>query len=91
MKPKNNTEALSSAVPLDCKVRPFTSPRITEFREKFNYEKLFRKHTSQRKTKHGFCVKCRKGLWRVDAPTKSKAIAEAMRYFAQYYADGEYA
>ena len=68
-----------------------TNIKIKEFQEEFNYEKLFRKNTFQRKTKHGFCVKCRKGLWRVDAATKCKAVAEAKHYFAQYFADGEYA
>ena len=68
-----------------------TNIRIIEFQEVFNYEKLFCKFTSQRKTKDGFCVKCKKGLWRVDAPSKRKALTEARRYFAQYYADGEYA
>ena len=68
----------------------FVSAALKTFEDEFDYEKLFRKWTSQRKTKSGFCIKCRKGLWRVDAPSKRKAIREAMNYFAQYFADGEY-
>lgn len=64
--------------------------KIAQMREEFNYDKLFRKNTSQRKTTNGFCIKCRKGLWRVDAPSKQKAMIEARHYFAQYFQDGEY-
>lgn len=40
---------------------------------------------------HGYTsIRCRKGLWRVDAPTLRQALAEARRYHAQYLADGEY-
>jgi len=58
--------------------------------EESDYEKLFRKNTVQRKTKGGFCIKCRKGFWRVDAPSKAFALKEAKHYFSQYFSDGEY-
>lgn len=35
-------------------------------------------------------IKCKKGLWSVDAPTLDGAEREAKRYFQQYYHDGEY-
>ena len=64
--------------------------KIQNARIEFAYEKLFRMNTIKRKTKTGYCVKCKKGLWSVDGPGKRKAIEEARRYFAQYFADGEY-
>ena len=50
----------------------------------------YKKWTVRKKTKHGYMVKCRKGLWRVDAPTKEDAEREAQHYFALYFGDGEY-
>ena len=49
------------------------------------------KHTSLVKTKTGYSAKCKKGLWRVDAPTKEQAEKEGRYYFSQYFLDGEYA
>ena len=34
--------------------------------------------------------KCTKGLWSVIAPTYDQATLEGVRYFRQYYGDGEY-
>ena len=50
----------------------------------------FEKNTISRKTKNGYSVKCRKGLWAVSGPNKKFVEKEAMRYFVQYYMDGEY-
>lgn len=33
---------------------------------------------------------CRKGLWSVSNSSQNAALAEAIHYFAQYEADGEY-
>jgi hypothetical protein len=35
-------------------------------------------------------IRCKKGLWSVEAPTFIEALTEALRYFRQYYLDGEY-
>ena len=43
------------------------------------------------KTKTGYSARCKKGMWRVDAPTKEQAEKEGRHYFAQYFMDGEYA
>lgn len=37
-----------------------------------------------------YCIKCRRGLWLVDAPSELGAFREGLNYFRQYYADGEY-
>ena len=50
----------------------------------------YKKHTKTVKSGSGYAAKCKKGLWRVDAPTKEEADREGMHYFAQYWADGEY-
>lgn len=50
----------------------------------------FDKNTVSRKTKNGYSVKCKKGLWAVAGPRKEFVEKEAMRYFIQYYVDGEY-
>jgi hypothetical protein len=50
----------------------------------------YKKWTVSKKTKTGYMIKCKEGLWRVDAPTKELAEREAMHYFWQYYHDGEY-
>ena len=60
-------------------------------RLRHNMEEAYKIWTSTRKTKNGYTVKCKKGLWRVDAPSKRKAEQEARHYFAQYFTDGEYA
>ena len=57
-----------------------------------NIDEAYKKWVSTRKCRDGsYTIKCKKGLWRVDAPSKRKAEAEANHYFAQYFADGEYA
>lgn len=50
----------------------------------------YARFTVARKTSTGYSVKCTKGLWRVDAPSKTKAESEARYYFGQYFMDGEY-
>lgn len=52
--------------------------------------RAFNKWTTTRKTKSGYSVTCKKGLWSIHAPSKDDAFREALRYFAQYYSDGEY-
>jgi hypothetical protein len=39
---------------------------------------------------HGRTITCRLGLWRVDAFTAEEAEREAIRYWVQYWQDGEY-
>jgi hypothetical protein len=51
---------------------------------------LFKKYTRRRKTKDGYSISCRRGLWGVHAPTKEQAETEAMRYFIAYFGVGEY-
>ena len=53
-------------------------------------EEAYKKWTTTITTKTGCTIKCKKGLWSVDAPTERKADVEARHYFTQYYADGEY-
>ena len=50
----------------------------------------FEKWTIAKKTKHGYSIRCKKGLWGIDAPTEEEAEREAMHYFMLYLADGEY-
>ncbi len=51
----------------------------------------FEKNTTKKVRKDGrTTIKCNKGLWEVTAPTKNRATQEAVNYFMQYYADGEY-
>ena len=52
---------------------------------------VYRKWTVHRKTKYGYSIRCKKGLWRVTAPTKEISEREAKHYFALYFCDGEYA
>ena len=54
------------------------------------FDIVFHQHTRSRKTKNGYSIRCKKGLWSVTAQTKSQAEREAMRYFTQYFEDGEY-
>ena len=35
-------------------------------------------------------IQCKKGLFGISAPTLREATQEALPYFKQYYADGEY-
>ena len=35
-------------------------------------------------------IKCKLGLWSVDAPSLALAVSEALSYYRQYKADGEY-
>ena len=54
-------------------------------------DEAYKKFVITRKNNNGtYTVKCKKGLWRVDAPSKRKAEQEARHYFSQYLADGEY-
>ena len=50
----------------------------------------FVKCVKMTKTKSGYKIECRLGLWSVEAPTRSKAESEAYHYFGQYSRDGEY-
>lgn len=50
----------------------------------------FARLTRRRATKNGWSVHCTKGLWAVSAPSENVAEREAMHYFVQYYAAGEY-
>ena len=50
----------------------------------------FQDNTIFRKTKNGYSVRCKKGLWAVDGNNKEVVEKEAMHYFIQYYMDGEY-
>lgn len=54
-------------------------------------DEAYKKLVSVKKCKDGsYTIKCKKGLWRVDAKSKIKARAEAMNYFIKYFYDGEY-
>ena len=55
-----------------------------------SFDEAFDKFTTMSIRSGRFAIKCKRGLWAVDAPTKSQAYKEAKHYFAQYYADGEY-
>ena len=55
-----------------------------------NEPSLFELNTVSKKVGDRFYIECRKGLWSVEAPTKSQATVEAVRYFLQYQRDGEY-
>ena len=50
----------------------------------------FDKNTRARVNNGRHTIRCRLGLWVVDAPTLKEARREAMHYFLQYYKDGEY-
>jgi len=50
----------------------------------------FKKNTNRRANKDSYTINCKKGLWGVTAATKEEAMREALRYFVQYYEDGEY-
>ena len=52
-------------------------------------KEAYKKWTVRRKTKHGYTVKCRKGLWGVESPTKDGAEREGRHYFALYFSDGD--
>ena len=54
-------------------------------------DEAYKKWTVRRKSKHGYIVRCKKGLWGVEAPTKEESEREARHYFALYFGDGEYA
>jgi hypothetical protein len=43
-----------------------------------------------RRRRNGRTIRCRLGLWRVDATTVEQAEREARHYWVQYHADGEY-
>jgi hypothetical protein len=43
------------------------------------------------KTCGGRSIRCRLGMWLVSARDKATAEREAMHYWQQYFADGEYA
>lgn len=55
-----------------------------------NLDEEYKKWTKRRKIKHGYIVRCKKGMWAVEAPTKEEAEREARNYFALYWLDGEY-
>lgn len=43
-----------------------------------------------KRTKHGFEVKCPKGLWSVTGSDFQGVVNEALHYYMQYAQDGEY-
>ena len=53
-------------------------------------ETLYEKNTTMTEDDGRVQIRCNKGLWGVDAPNKSQATVEAVRYFLQYASDGEY-
>lgn len=53
-------------------------------------DKAFNENTLITEKKGRVFVRCKKGLWAVDAPNKEQALREARHYFVQYYADGDY-
>jgi hypothetical protein len=57
---------------------------------KITIDKAFKKFTTISKTKNGFRARCKKGLWKVDAPTKEACLKEAEYCFMRYFFDGEY-
>ena len=64
---------------------PFPSPEAAYFT--LMNEKDIRRRT----LKDGrYQIWCRKGLWKVVAPTQGQAFQEAQRYWRQYKQDGEY-
>ena len=51
----------------------------------------FRACTVKKKCKNGLTeIECKLGLWGVGAYHEINAVAEALHYFRQYKADGEY-
>jgi len=50
----------------------------------------FNRCINRNKTKNGYEIECKFGLWGVMAPTKKEAEKEAKYYFSQYKLDGEY-
>ena len=54
------------------------------------FDLKFRDHTRRRKCKTGYSITCKKGMWKVFAPTEEEAEREARRYYLQYFEDGEY-
>ena len=50
----------------------------------------FPKCTTAREYGGRISIKCKLGLWGVDAPDRSTAFNEAISYFQLYLADGEY-
>ena len=51
----------------------------------------FEKNTTTKTRKDGrTTIRCKKGLWAVTAKNKNQATKEAVHYFMQYWADGEY-
>jgi hypothetical protein len=51
---------------------------------------LFERSVIRRKRRHGYNIKCSRGLWEVWAPTQETAEQMAKHYFVQYLEDGEY-
>jgi len=52
---------------------------------------LFERSIERKLMKNGrFEIHCKLGLWGVDAPTKELAEKEALHYWMQYHADGDY-
>lgn len=53
-------------------------------------DELFKKWTLRRKGKNSYIVRCKKGLWRVEAKSLEVAEREAKHYFVRYLDSGEY-
>jgi hypothetical protein len=54
------------------------------------FEAAYKKWTILRRGKNGYIVRCKKGLWGVEAPTQEEAERKSRHYFALYFGDGEY-
>lgn len=50
----------------------------------------FKENTTTSITNNGVEISCKKGLWSVSGSHYLQVKAEAMYYFQQYVADGEY-
>lgn len=50
----------------------------------------FQAWTKCSRSRNGYIVECRKGLWAVESNKLENAIREGQRYFMQYAQDGEY-
>ena len=50
----------------------------------------FEKCTICKHDEDRYIIECKKGLWAVEGPYMKQIINEAMHYFNQYKADGEY-
>ena len=50
----------------------------------------FEKCIKRKAKSYSYSIKCKLGLWSVDASTKAECEDEALHYWQQYKSDGEY-